>query len=327
MAYPTVDGVKLFSHTRGKRKYPITKITIHHMAGKLSGDTCWSILDKKSCSCDYMVDKDAKVYRCLDDTYASICSSNYDNDHRAITIETANSQNGDPWPISDAVYERLIQLVVELCKCYDIKQLNFTGDKTGNLTMHKMFTATACPGPYLEGLFPIIAMEVNEKLAVKPLSGEPVRMQMGPASGGDVKRLEMMLQEKQIPYTVTDGLVVTDIPVSGGDQVALVALCADMAIPCVVYEEPAEPEVPVEPETPVEPVEPCDPVVPAGQCELLAALQKENAELKERITELETDKVVLTNRVALRDAEIVDLKAKLDAIDDMADYEVPVNEY
>ena len=326
MAYPTVDGVKLFSYTRGKRKYPITKITIHHMAGKLSGDTCYSILEGKHYSCDYMVDKDAKVYRCLDDTYASICSSNSDNDHRAITIETANCQNGDPWPISDEVYDRLIQLVVELCKCYDIKQLEFTGDKTGNLTMHKMFAATACPGPYLESLFPIIASEVNSKLAVNPLSNDPVRMQMGFASGGDMKQIEALLQEKQIPYTVNEGYAVTDVAVSRGDQIGLVALCEEKGVPCVIYEEPVKPEIPVEPETPVEPEEPCVPDAPTGQCELLAALQKENAELKERVAELEADKAILTNRIDLRDAEIAELKAKLDAIDDMADYEVPVEE-
>ena len=31
--------------------------------------------------------------------------------------------------------------------------------------MHKMFTATTCPGPYLESKFPYIASEVNKRLA------------------------------------------------------------------------------------------------------------------------------------------------------------------
>ena len=42
--------------------------------------------------------------------------------------------------------------------------LNFTGDKKGNLTMHKWFAATACPGEYLESKFPYIAEEVNKRL-------------------------------------------------------------------------------------------------------------------------------------------------------------------
>ena len=45
-----------------------------------------------------------------------------------------------------------------------IEKLNFTGDKNGNLTMHKWFAATACPGPYLESKFPYIAAEVNKRL-------------------------------------------------------------------------------------------------------------------------------------------------------------------
>jgi len=46
-----------------------------------------------------------------------------------------------------------------------IVKLNFTGDKTGNLTMHKYFAATGCPGQYLEGKFPYIADEVNKILS------------------------------------------------------------------------------------------------------------------------------------------------------------------
>ena len=294
MAYPTVDGVKLFSSTRGTRKYPITKITIHHMAGVMSAASCYSVLENKKCSCDYMVDKDAKVWRGLDDKYASVCSSNSDNDHRAITIEVSNSKNGDPWPISDAVYNRLVQLVVELCKCYDIKQLNFTGDKNGSVTLHKMFAATACPGPNLEQAIPKLVTEVNSKLmSYEPLSKEPVRVKMGYASHGDIKSIEALLNVKSIPFTTADGYVTTDVAVSSGDQVSLVQLCAELGVPCVIHEEPAAP------------------VEPGGQCELLAALEKENAELKERVAELEADKTILENRVALRDEEIVKLNEKI----------------
>ena len=57
---------------------------------------------------------------------------------------------------------------MDICKRNKIAKLNFTGDKSGNLTMHKYFQATACPGEYLASKFPYIASEVNKRLAPAP---------------------------------------------------------------------------------------------------------------------------------------------------------------
>ncbi len=75
---------------------------------------------------------------------------------------------------------------MDICQRNGITKLNYTGDKNGNLTMHKCFAATACPGPYLESKFPYIAQEVNKRLsesAVTPpkpsaSSGIPFRVQV-----------------------------------------------------------------------------------------------------------------------------------------------------
>jgi nucleoid-associated protein YgaU len=65
---------------------------------------------------------------------------------------------------------------VDICQRNGIEKLNYTGDKSGNLTMHKWFAATGCPGPYLESKFPYIAEEVNKRLGnVEPTKpSEPV---------------------------------------------------------------------------------------------------------------------------------------------------------
>ena len=55
-------------------------------------------------------------------------------------------------------------MCVDICQRHGIKQLNFTGDASGNLTMHKYFTSTNCPGPYLESKFPWLAEQVNKRL-------------------------------------------------------------------------------------------------------------------------------------------------------------------
>lgn len=132
----------------------------------------------------------------------------------------------------------------------------------------------------------VFSMTYTDPVIVQPLSNDPVRMQMGYASAGDVKSIEALLQVKAIPYTTADGFVVTDVPVSRGDQVGLVQLCEALGVPCRVYEEkPAEGDT--------------------------AALEAEIAELNERISELEADKAALTRRVELRDEEIKKLNGKI----------------
>jgi hypothetical protein len=102
----------------------------------------------------------------VEEANRSWCSSNSENDHRAITIEVANDQPSDAgnWHVSDKALASLINLCVDICKRNGIAKLNFTGDKTGNLTMHKYFASTACPGPYLASKFSYIASEVNKRL-------------------------------------------------------------------------------------------------------------------------------------------------------------------
>lgn len=161
-------------HYKG-RKYPITKITIHHMAGKLSAKTCGNVFNgTRKASSTYGIGYDGVIAQYVDEADAPWTSSNYDNDNRAITIEVSNSATGGNWPVSDEVLEALINLCVDICKRNPgIGKLNFTGDKTGNLTMHKWFASTACPGPYLESKFPYIAEEVNKRLGHVESPTEP----------------------------------------------------------------------------------------------------------------------------------------------------------
>lgn len=235
---PLVNYTLISPSKNSPRKYPITKITIHHMAGNLSIENCGKLFQTKKASSNYGIGTDGRVGMYVEEKDRSWCSSNADNDHRAVTIEVANDGGASTnWHVSDKALAKCIDLCVDICKRNGIKKLNFTGDKTGNLTMHKYFAATACPGPYLESKFPYIAAEVNKRLGAQPLSNDPVRMQMGFASAGDMKQIEAMLNEKAIPYHAADGYAITDVAVSKGDQLGLVQLCDGMGVPCVVYKE------------------------------------------------------------------------------------------
>lgn len=143
------------------------------MAGNLSVETCGSVFQTRKASANYGVGSDGRVGLYVEEHNRAWTSSNADNDHQAVTIEVANDRIGGDWHVSDKALAKLIDLCVDICRRNGIKKLNFTGDKRGNLTMHKWFAATDCPGAYLESKFPYIAAEVNKRLAYAKIYGNP----------------------------------------------------------------------------------------------------------------------------------------------------------
>lgn len=145
----------------------ISKITIHHMAGNLSVESCANVFQNtnRQASSNYGVGTDGRIGLYVDESRRAWTSSNRDNDNVAVTIEVANDGGAPDWHVSDKALEATIALCVDICQRNGIAKLNFTGDKTGNLTMHKYFANTECPGKYLGGKFPYIAEEVNRRLS------------------------------------------------------------------------------------------------------------------------------------------------------------------
>lgn len=163
-----VNYVWLSPNCNKPRNDKIKKITIHMVAGNCSVETLGSIFAKESrrASSNYGIGSDGRVGLYVNECDRSWCSGSRGNDHQAITIEVANDSGAPEWHVSDKAMDKLIKLCVDICKRNGIKKLNFTGDKNGNLTMHKYFQDTSCPGQYLESKFPYIANEVNKALGV-----------------------------------------------------------------------------------------------------------------------------------------------------------------
>jgi N-acetyl-anhydromuramyl-L-alanine amidase AmpD len=181
---PLVNYTKISPNSSNPRNKPITKITIHHVAGNLTVEQIGNVFATKErkASSNYGVDNYGRVGMYVEEKNRAWTSSNSDNDNQAVTIEVANITGAPDWKVSDVALNKTIDLCVDICKRNNIKRLNFTGDKTGNLTMHKWFAATACPGPYLESKFPYIANEVNKRLntgAEKPSTDVLYRVQTG----------------------------------------------------------------------------------------------------------------------------------------------------
>ena len=164
---PLVTYTKISPHSTNPRNSKIKKITIHHMAGNLSIETCGELFAKPSrkASSTYGIGSDGRIGMYCEEKNRPWTSSSRDYDHQAVTIEVANDQMGGNWHVSDKALASLIELCVDICKRNDIEKLNFTGDTSGNLTMHEWFADTNCPGPYLKSKFPYIAAEVNKRLS------------------------------------------------------------------------------------------------------------------------------------------------------------------
>lgn len=160
-----VNYVKISPFRTSPRQNRIKKITIHHMAGNLSVESCGNVFQRREASSNYGIDSKGRVGMYVEEKDRSWCSSSGSNDHQAVTIEVADDVIGNGWHSSDAAMIKLIELCVDICRRNGISRLNYTGNTSGNLTMHKWFVSTDCPGAYLERKFPWIASEVNKRLA------------------------------------------------------------------------------------------------------------------------------------------------------------------
>ena len=172
------------------RNHIIDTITIHCMAGNLSVESCGSLFAKSSrkASSNYGIDSDGRIACYVGEEDRSWCSSNKDNDNRAITIEVANDSGADKgWHVSNKAYKSLISLLVDICRRNNITKLVWSDKKDDrvnhkngcNMTVHRDFANKSCPGDYLYSLHSKIADEVNRSLGVFHENKKLYRVQVG----------------------------------------------------------------------------------------------------------------------------------------------------
>lgn len=165
---------KLSPNKTSPRTHAIDTITIHCMAGNLSVEACGNMFAKaeNAVSSNYGIGSDGRIAMYVEEKNRSWCSSNRANDHRAITIEVANDGGASTgWHVSDKAMTSLIELVTDICKRNNIKELKWKADKSligriseQNMTVHRWFANKSCPGDYLYNKHSYIATEVNKRL-------------------------------------------------------------------------------------------------------------------------------------------------------------------
>jgi hypothetical protein len=153
------------NYQKGRSGYKICKFTPHHIAGVLSAQRCGQLFQdpNRQASANYGIGNDGTIICYVDEDNRAYTSSNKANDCQAITVEVSNSSTGGDWPISEAAWNSLVNLAVDVCRRYDFR-LVYDGTPEGSLTRHNLFAATACPGPYLQSRFEELAEVVNARL-------------------------------------------------------------------------------------------------------------------------------------------------------------------
>lgn len=179
---PLATYTNISKNKTSPRNHAIDTITIHCIVGQWTakqGCDYFATTDRQ-CSANYVVGKDGSIGLSVDEKDRSWCSSSSSNDNRAITIEVA-SDTTHPYAVTDAAYKALIELVADICKRNNIKELKWKGDKSligqidkQNMTVHRWFANKACPGDYLYNRHGDIADQVNAKLGVNKKEEAPV---------------------------------------------------------------------------------------------------------------------------------------------------------
>ena len=156
-----------YSSRNGKK---ISKIIIHHMA-TVNGTaaTCFNAWKTREGSAHYAISSTGQIGQLVDEKYRAWSVGNAAADSVAVTMELANDGGAKTnWHISDKAIEAAIRLCVDICERNGIEKLTYTGTTSGSLVMHCMYSATACPGPYLKSKFAYIAREVTKRLGAEP---------------------------------------------------------------------------------------------------------------------------------------------------------------
>ena len=172
-----VDYSKMSPCNSGHRTHDIDRITPHCVVGQCSVEALGDLFQnyERQTASNYGIGRDGRVGLYVNESDRSWCSSSNANDQRAITIECASAVD-DPYAFYSIVYQKLVDLCVDICKRYGKKKLLWLKEKERTLayepkedemllTVHRWFSPTkSCPGPWLFDRLGELADTVTAKL-------------------------------------------------------------------------------------------------------------------------------------------------------------------
>ena len=217
MSNSKLVSVKVMSPNHsGKRTHKIDSVAIHYMYGNLSAKACGGVFKPESrrASSNYGIGPDGDIGLYVDERNRAWTTSSGAVDNRAVTIEVSNVSNSTGKPSSKA-YEALLNLLVDICRRNGIKHLKWKNSKSlatsfkvsqQNIFIHKWFSSTSCPGPWLHSHMGDIAKEVNRRIDNKtPIKGMPkgASVDVADTEGDEEPTVELTVNWEAInPYIV-----------------------------------------------------------------------------------------------------------------------------
>lgn len=174
---PLVKYTKISPNRTSPRNHAIDRITPHCYVGQVSVQSMgqWFANGSAQASSNYGIGVDGSVGMFVEEKDRSWCSSSRENDNRAVTIECASDKT-EPYAINDKVYNKLIELMVDICRRNGKTKLLWLKDKNKTLnytpksdemllSVHRWFANKSCPGTFIYNRLPQIATRVTEILA------------------------------------------------------------------------------------------------------------------------------------------------------------------
>lgn len=186
---PLVAFTLLSPNHSGQRNHKIDRISPHCVVGQCTAEGLgdWFHRPSTQASSNYGIDKNGRVGLYVEEKNRSWCTSSNENDQRAVTIECA-SDKVEPYAMNEVVYDRLIDLCVDICQRNGKKKLLWFGDKKKSLdyqpkedemliTVHRWFANKSCPGNWLYARLGDLAAKVTARLSGGEAEAIPSGMQ------------------------------------------------------------------------------------------------------------------------------------------------------
>lgn len=128
-------------YTPGRGGQKIQYVVIHHNAGNLTVEGCWSVWQTREASAHYQVEAGGRIGQLVWDKDTAWHAANALANQRSIGIEHANNST-TAWTVSEATLENGAHLVAALCVYYKLGRPMWMR----NIFPHSYFAATGCPG-------------------------------------------------------------------------------------------------------------------------------------------------------------------------------------
>lgn len=148
------------NYDKGRSGYKIKKITIHHAASVISIESLARLMrnGSRQVSSHYGIGNDGRIGQFVDEKNTAWTDGNWVSNCTSVTIETSNNKTGGKWTVGDKALNSLVKLVADIGKRNNLGTLV----KGKNVTWHRMYASTTCPGDYLLSKMDYIVQQANK---------------------------------------------------------------------------------------------------------------------------------------------------------------------